>query len=395
MGAPDAARVAHGRLARLFEKGIVLTSGGIFGIPRVLALGPNLLGDEQGAERQFQDAEEAARKTGARPELGRSLLDHGCFLLKGGGAGGRHAAGERALLAAAIFDELGMHPYFERASRLAEECGRTAPPPSVRSPEDELEPPEIELLQRVARGRSPHDIAVELLLDPESVAMDIERLYAKIDVSGPALAAAYAFGQGIMAPASSPLSSGPLVLMVTDMVGFTSFVERVGDARGQTTIHVHNRTIRFQLARHRGSEVTHTGDGIMASFASGDDAVACAHAIQAQFARYSEEHPDRPIRVRIGLNAGRVLPEENRLFGAALNAAVRVCAHAEAGQVLLSANALAMLGEANAARARALGTFPLKGFGESDRYLRADRERIEGTAGQRYGGGNGRGHQAG
>jgi class 3 adenylate cyclase/tetratricopeptide (TPR) repeat protein len=362
VGVPDAARVAHGRLARLFDEGIVLTSGGIFSVPRVLALGSALLGDGEGAERQFQAAEASARAAGARPELGRSFLDHAGFLLRRGASGAREAAGERALDAAAIFDELGMHPYFQRACRLAEECGRIAPLPAARHSKDELDPREVELLQRVARGKSPHEIAAEWLLDPESVAVDIERLYAKIDVSGPALAAAYAFGQGILGPASSPPRSGPLVLMVTDMVGFTSFVERVGDMRGQTTIHVHNRAIRFQLARHRGSEVTHTGDGIMASFASGDDAVACAHAIQAQLAHYSVEHPDRPIRVRIGLNAGRVLPEENRLFGAALNAAVRVCAQAEAGQVLLSANALATLSEPNAARARSLGTFPLKGF---------------------------------
>jgi class 3 adenylate cyclase/tetratricopeptide (TPR) repeat protein len=361
VGAADAARVAHSRLARLFQAGLVLTSGGVFGIPRVLALGAVLLGDEQAAAKYFLAAEDSARTSGARPELGRSLLDHACFLLKEGDEDALRAAGERALLACAIFDEVGMAPYFDRAARLAESCGLVAPSPSPRSRKGELERREVELLERVARGRSPQEIAAEQLLDPESVADEIERLFAKIDVSGPALAAAYAFGHGIVGPESSP-TPGPLVLMVTDMVGFTSFVERVGDARAQTTIHVHNRTIRFQLTRHHGKEVTHTGDGMMASFSSGDDAVACAIAIQRQLTRYSEEHPDAPIRVRIGLNAGRVLPEEDRLFGAALNAAVRVCARAEAGQVLLSASALAMTSEGVASVARELGTFPLKGF---------------------------------
>ncbi|HLK37705.1 MAG TPA: adenylate/guanylate cyclase domain-containing protein, partial [Polyangiaceae bacterium] len=164
---------------------------------------------------------------------------------------------------------------------------------------------------------------------------------------------------------ASEAPPGPLVLMVTDMVGFSTFVERVGDVRAQATIHVHNRAIRFQLARHHGKEVTHTGDGFMASFRSGDEAAACAVAIQRQFARYSDDHPDGPIRVRVGLNAGRVLPEEDRLFGAALNAAVRVCGQAVAGQILLSESARAMSGAAVGAKARPLGTYALKGCAEA------------------------------
>jgi class 3 adenylate cyclase/tetratricopeptide (TPR) repeat protein len=359
--APDAARVAHERLARLFERGMVLTTGGVFSIPRVLALGSSLLGDAQAAAQYFRAAEDSTHSSGARPEHARSLLDHAEFLLKMGTTPDRSDAADRLLRACAIFDELAMRPFLARAAHLARTYGLPVPSRAPRSHSDELQPLEVELLQRVARGRDPQDIAAEQLRDPESVAAEIERLFSKIDVSGPALAAAYAFGQGLMAPESAP-APGPLVLMVTDMVGFTSFVERVGDTRAQTTIHVHNRAIRFQLARHSGREVTHTGDGIMASFPSGDDAAACAIAIQRQLTRYSEERPDAPIRVRIGLNAGRVLPEEDRLFGAALNTSVRVCQHAAAGQILLSASVRAILREDTTAGLHEVGTFLLKGL---------------------------------
>jgi adenylate cyclase len=109
--------------------------------------------------------------------------------------------------------------------------------------------------------------------------------------------------------------------------------------------------------------VTHTGDGLMASFVSADAAVECAVDIQKELARYSLENPDRPIRVRIGLNAGIVLPEEDRLFGAALNAAVRICGRAGADEIFLSESVVAMA-SAGAAAARPLGSFPLKGFAD-------------------------------
>ena len=362
VGAPDLVVVAHDRLVTLAGTGMLLTSGGVFLLPRVLAMSSALLGRFDAADAYLQTAVREGEAMGARPELGRSLLDRAQLLVKRGGPSDARTAVDLGRRARAIFAELGMAPLLARATRLLEGLGEPASQRPGTAPSDALSPIEIEMLKRLARGRSHSEIASELLLHPSRVPELAERLFAKIDVSGPALATAYAFAHGILGPDSTP-PPGPLVLMVTDMVGFTSFVERVGDVRARTTIHVHNRAIRHQLSRHHGKEVTHTGDGIMASFRSGDDAVGCAVDIQRELDRYSQEHPDRPIRVRIGLNAGRVLPEEDRLFGAALNAAVRVCGRASAGQILLSESAFAMAA-GSAAAARALGSFALKGLAD-------------------------------
>ena len=40
--------------------------------------------------------------------------------------------------------------------------------------------------------------------------------------------------------------------------------------------------------------------------------------------------------MRIGLNAGEPIAEEEDLFGSAVNMAARICGHAEAGQILVS-----------------------------------------------------------
>ncbi|MCH6555612.1 MAG: adenylate/guanylate cyclase domain-containing protein [Chloroflexi bacterium] len=120
------------------------------------------------------------------------------------------------------------------------------------------------------------------------------------------------------------------------MEGSTSLTQRLGDAKAQELLRTHNTIIREALNIHGGTEVKHTGDGIMASFPSAARALACAVAIQRRFASHNESNADAPIRVRVGLNAGEPVAEEDDLFGSAVQLAARVAAQAEAGQILVS-----------------------------------------------------------
>ena len=107
-----------------------------------------------------------------------------------------------------------------------------------------------------------------------------------------------------------------------------------GDAKALHLLHVHNALTRNALKAHQGREVKHTGDGIMASFSSVPDAVKCAIAIQKAFAAYNLEHPETPLYLRIGLSAGEPIEDHGDLFGKAVQLAARLCAHAEAGQIV-------------------------------------------------------------
>ena len=129
---------------------------------------------------------------------------------------------------------------------------------------------------------------------------------------------------------------GLLALLVTDLQGFTSMVERLGDARSQAVMHTHNRVLRRCLQLRRGVEVAHTGDGVVAAFRSAAAALQCAAEIQAQFAQHNRSNPETPLHARMGLHAGEPLPEEGRLFGLCINVAVRACAEAPAGGVLVT-----------------------------------------------------------
>jgi class 3 adenylate cyclase/pimeloyl-ACP methyl ester carboxylesterase len=136
-------------------------------------------------------------------------------------------------------------------------------------------------------------------------------------------------------PASAALATGDVhTILLTDMEGSTTLTQRLGDAKAQEVLRTHNSIVRDALKAHSGSETKHTGDGIMASFASATRALECAIDIQRALASHNES-AEEPIRVRISVNAGEPVAEEKDLFGTAVQLAARICAHAEPGQILV------------------------------------------------------------
>ncbi|MBI1884760.1 MAG: DUF4242 domain-containing protein [Chloroflexi bacterium] len=133
-----------------------------------------------------------------------------------------------------------------------------------------------------------------------------------------------------------PAESAFRTIVFTDMEGSTALTQRLGDAAAMGPLRRHNAIIRECLAGHAGTEVKHTGDGIMASFASVARAVECAIAIQRAIATDNEKNPAAPIRLRIGLSAGEPVAENQDLFGSAVQLARRICDHAEPCQILVS-----------------------------------------------------------
>ncbi len=128
-------------------------------------------------------------------------------------------------------------------------------------------------------------------------------------------------------------AAGFRTIMFTDIEESTAATQRLGDDAAQQMLRVHNQVVRKALHANGGSEVKHTGDGIMASFTSTTDAVSCAVAIQRGLIEHELE---APMRVRIGLNAGEPVIEGDDLFGTAVQLASRVCTRAEPQQILVT-----------------------------------------------------------
>jgi class 3 adenylate cyclase len=121
-----------------------------------------------------------------------------------------------------------------------------------------------------------------------------------------------------------------VTVLFTDLTSSTSLTQLLGDAKAQELVRAHNTIVREALKTHHGSEIKHTGDGIMASFPTASGALECAVAIQRAVEGKGDEH----LRVHIGLNAGEPVAEEHDLFGTAVQLARRICDQAEGGEIL-------------------------------------------------------------
>jgi TolB-like protein/class 3 adenylate cyclase len=92
-----------------------------------------------------------------------------------------------------------------------------------------------------------------------------------------------------------------------------------------------------KIAEHRGRIVKTTGDGLLVEFASVVDAVRCAVAVQqAMPERNTGVAAGNRIELRIGINLGDVIVEDDDLYGDGVNIAARIEALADAGGVFVS-----------------------------------------------------------
>ncbi len=127
-----------------------------------------------------------------------------------------------------------------------------------------------------------------------------------------------------------------LTIMFTDIVSSTLITYKRGDDAAQTYIRCHNAIVRQALAQFNGEEVKHTGDGIMACFQTPADAIEAAVAIQRAVAAHNAEHPTEEFQLRIGLNTGEPIREDNDLFGSSVQLASRTCDQSGPGQIFIS-----------------------------------------------------------
>lgn len=345
-GEKDIVAAAGASLAEAVKREAVLCNSWSFLVPRVCGVAASVCGEWDEAEARFDEAIRLAEGGGMAPELGRSYLDAARLAIARGG-GGRAGAIDRLHRAAAIFHELEMTPFVRQAAELAAELQTPLP---TFAPKPNLNPAglsdrERDVLVQLALGRTEAEIADELLLTRPTADDLLAGVLRKTGSAGREQAIAYAanLGLGALSPRSVRAGSRPAlpttqtaVIMFTDIEDYTHLIDTVGDLRAQELLRIHNNILRDCLARHSGREIKHTGDGVNAWFGSAAAALACAAAIQRGLAAYNRAHPDGAIRVRIGLNAGTPIAEEGQLYGASVNAAARICARADADQILVS-----------------------------------------------------------
>jgi class 3 adenylate cyclase len=165
---------------------------------------------------------------------------------------------------------------------------------------------------------------------------------------------------------------GTLTMMFTDLQDSTKVTASMGDDRAQEFLRQHNAILREQIAVHQGLEVKGQGDGFMVAFTSARAGVRCAVAIQRKLSEYNSTGPELPIIVRIGLNLGEVIAEEDDFFGTAVILAARIASRAHGQEILISEllnNIIASTGEF---KVTAMGSVRLKGFPKMHKIFRIE-----------------------
>ena len=167
----------------------------------------------------------------------------------------------------------------------------------------------------------------------------------------------------VMMAGGSPDDRDPGIrtILFTDIVESTSLTQKIGDEAAMEIVELHDAIVRSALKDLGGREVKHLGDGIMASFVSAASAVKCASRVQNEIAKHRQNNTNRPIQIRVGIAAGEPVERANDLFGATVQLASRLCAHAAAEQIVVS-NVVAELCAGKALPFEDLGEVMLKGF---------------------------------
>jgi len=119
-----------------------------------------------------------------------------------------------------------------------------------------------------------------------------------------------------------------LTVLFTDIVESTSRAASLGDRSWRSLLDDHDHLARREIER-AGHVVKSTGDGLLASFDRPGRALETARSLRDELATIG-------LDIRCGLHTGEVELRDDDLAGLAVHIAARVCAHANAGEILVS-----------------------------------------------------------
>jgi class 3 adenylate cyclase len=124
---------------------------------------------------------------------------------------------------------------------------------------------------------------------------------------------------------TAPAPSGVVTFLFTDIEGSTRRWETDADAMRAALLE-HDDVLRAAIEEHEGFLFSHTGDGVVAAFASPRSAVDAAVAAQRAL----------QLPVRMGIATGEAELREADYFGTVLNRAARVMTAGHGGQILVA-----------------------------------------------------------
>ena len=157
--------------------------------------------------------------------------------------------------------------------------------------------------------------------------------------------------------------SETITVLFTDLVGSTEINYAINPDASDELLRAHFSALRHAIAGYGGVEVKGLGDGVMVVFRSTSAALSCAVAMQ-QAVHRDNVGARHQLGLRIGLSGGEATVESNDYYGDPVIEAARLCAHADAGQILATDAVRVMGGRRSPYLFERLGTLELKGLPE-------------------------------
>jgi class 3 adenylate cyclase len=118
-------------------------------------------------------------------------------------------------------------------------------------------------------------------------------------------------------------------VMFTDIVNSTVRAQELGDQKWRELRGLHDDGVRRQLARFRGNEIKHTGDGFLATFDGPARAVRCACAIRDTLRGVG-------LEIRAGVHTGEIELIGDDIGGIGVHIGQRIQSLAAPNEVLVS-----------------------------------------------------------
>jgi class 3 adenylate cyclase len=126
-------------------------------------------------------------------------------------------------------------------------------------------------------------------------------------------------------------------VLAADVVGFSRLMGRDEEGAVARVKALLEEVIRPKVAECRGRVVKTTGDGVLAEFGSVFNAFQCALEVQQLCAVRNEGvAPDEQYVLRIGLNIGDIIFDDDDVFGDGVNIAARLESLAKPGAICVS-----------------------------------------------------------
>jgi adenylate cyclase len=126
------------------------------------------------------------------------------------------------------------------------------------------------------------------------------------------------------------------VILSADVAGYSRLMENDEWATVESLKEC-RRLTRQKIENHGGRVVDSPGDALLAEFVSPVEAVDCAVEIQQSLTERNQLLPEhRRMMLRIGLNLGDIIEQDDAIYGDGINVAARLQALAEPGGICLS-----------------------------------------------------------